>query len=295
MLGFTVTGAAGAALADLDPGRAGLQTRVVIDLPGGVNANTFLKFDRAGGQWFSYDDDGRLDTFDDGATLLDTNGDGRIDRMVITLTDGGRGDEDGVANGVIVDPGMLARTSAPVYSVRLANGDRYYTTDAGEAVHAALGTDNVFEGARFDSLAPEQGGRQMHAKWQPFTDDWYFGATGQADPYLCYEQMADSAGFRAAAASANVGQRFHLFQDYAGQTQLVTQAEAASLGLAGKGFVDRGAQFSTTTGSAFSFDPEAYLIANKDSAATQAFVQTLSAKFKHRETRAISRRSSSTT
>lgn len=281
MLGFTVMGAEGAQLSDLDPGRAGLQTRVVIDLPSGVNANTFLKFDQGTGQWYSFVDDGRLDTLDDGATLLDMNGDGRIDRMVITLTDGARGDEDGLANGVIVDPGMLAMSAAPVYSVRLANGDRYYTVDARDAARAAAGAGNVFEGARFDSLSPEQGGRQMHAKWQPFTRDWYFGADGQADPYLCYELVPTGAGFLAAGASGNVGQRFHLYQDRAGQTQLVTQDEAQKLGLAAKGFGDRGAQFSTTTGSAFSFDPEAYLIANKDDAATRAFVQTLAAKFKH--------------
>ena len=36
-----------------------------------------------------------------------------------------------------------------------------------------------------------------------------------------------------------------------------------------------------TPGSAFTFHAEAFLIANKDSAQTQAFVQTLAVKFQH--------------
>ncbi|AVR94626.1 hypothetical protein [Pseudoduganella armeniaca] len=44
----------------------------------------------------------------DGATLLDVNGDGRIDRIVLTLTDGAKDDEDGLVNGTIVAPRPLA-------------------------------------------------------------------------------------------------------------------------------------------------------------------------------------------
>ena len=83
------------------------------------------------------------------------------------------------------------------------------------------------------------------------------------------------------AGTASIGQKFHLYLNGAGITQLVTQTEAASLGLAAKGYTDKGAQFSTTTGSAFAFDAEGYLVANKQNADVQAVVRTLAGKFQH--------------
>ncbi len=282
MLEFSVTGYDGSALRDIAPDVAGLQTRVVIDLPSGVQANTFIKFDQATKTWYSFKDDQNLATFDDGATLLDTNQDGLIDRVVVTLTDGARGDEDGLANGVIVDPGMLAFQSAnPVYSILLAGGDRFYTTSAAEAARYAAGTGNLFEGARFDSLSAGEGGRQIHANYQQYTRDWWFGANGESAPYICYERVDSAAGFFAADATQAVGQKFHLYLDSVGITQLVTQAEAAALGLGAKGYTDKGAQFATTTASAFVFDAEAYLVANKQNTEVQAFVRTLAGKFQH--------------
>ena len=41
-----------------------------------------------------------------GAKFLDTNNDGSIDTVSLFVRDGGRGDDDGVADGVIVDPGF---------------------------------------------------------------------------------------------------------------------------------------------------------------------------------------------
>ncbi len=244
-----------------------------------MTANAFLKWDAVAKQWFKFNDDQRLDTFDDGATLIDTNGDGKIDRVVVTLTDGARGDADGLANGMIVDPGMLVQMSAtPVHSILLASGDRYYTTDAAQALTFAKGLNNVYEGVRFDSLTGPAG-QQMQARWQPFTGDWFFGASPAADPYLCYEATG-GMGFRAASAGSGLGIDFHLFMNASGLTQLVTLAEAGSLGLANAGYSNMGAQFSTTTGAAFRFDAEGYLVANKDNAGIQDFVRALAAQFK---------------
>ena len=282
MFEFSVTGYDGQALRDIAPSIPGLQTRVIIDLPAGVQANTFLKFDPAAQSWYTFKDDQNLATFDDGATLLDTNADGLVDRIVVTLTDGARGDEDGIANGVVVDPGMLAFQSAnPVYSILLAGGDRFYTTNAAEAAQYATGAGNVFEGARFDSLSAGDGGRKMYASYQQYTRDWWFGADQQPAPYICYERVSTASGFFAAGASGSVGEKFHLFMDGAGITQLVTQAQASTLGLATKGYTDKGAQFSTTTNSAFAFDAEGYLVANRGNADVQAFVRTLAGKFQH--------------
>ncbi|WUR13369.1 Calx-beta domain-containing protein [[Empedobacter] haloabium] len=281
---FSVTAEEGVAgLPDADVSRAGLQTRVVIELAKfGVLANDFQKFDTATQTWYSFLDDQDLNTWDDGATLLDVNGDGRVDRIVLTLTDGAKGDEDGLVNGTIVDPGLLAFDTTPVgqvYSVKLAGGDRYYTADAGEAAQKAALAGSVFEGVRFDAMAAAEGGRHLSAYYQPFTQDYTYAASGQSLPYACYGAVAGAAGFDAAAAGSGKGVDFHLYQDARGNTQLVTVAEAATLGLAAQGFTDRGAKFSATTEHAFTFDAEGYLIANQDNASVQALVQQLAATY----------------
>jgi hypothetical protein len=166
----------------------------------------------------------------------------------------------------------------PVYSVLLENGDRFYSTDAGEAALMAVGSANVFEGVRFDSLTPAQGGQQMFVHYQPFTGDWYFSAAGVAPPYACYELQGAMDGFFANPAGV-AGTPFHLYINVLGTTQLVTQAEAAQMNLVSQGYVDFGTQFSTTTTSAFTFDAKGYLLANQGSASVQNFVDTLEASF----------------
>ncbi len=276
---FSVTSESNSQLVDVDTTREGLQTRVVIELQsGGVQANTFLKWNAAAGEWFDFLDDGDLSTFDDGATLIDTNGDGSVNRVVITLTDGGIGDADGLVNGVIVDPGLLAfqePTSVGVYSVLLSNGDRFYTVNAAEAASKAQGTGNIFEGVRFDSL---QNATQHDAYYNFLTGDWYFASEGQPMPYACYVH-APGAGFAVDAAGQGTGVDFHLFMNNRGITQLVTKQEAADLNLIDKGYTDRGALFNTTTDRAFVFDAEGYLVANKENASIQAFVNQLSTQF----------------
>ena len=297
---FSITSESSAALLpDIDSARDGRQTRVVIDLAeGGVAANDFLKWDKTTQTWFSFMDDQRLATMDDGATLLDLNGDGRIDRIVLTLTDGGRSDEDGSANGTIVDPGVLVfepqvaplppppppvppppPAATPVFSVLLAGGDRYYSTDAAEAAKAAAGAGARFEGARFDSADAAAGGRHLTANYQPFTADWYYGVDGQSMPYACFAPVAGTAGFSAWAVGSGKGQEIHLYQNTQGLTQLLSQADAQALALAGQGYADHGAKFNAGVQSAFVFDAEGFLVANKDNAAVQALVQTLAAKF----------------
>lgn len=182
----------------------------------------------------------------------------------------------------LVDPGLLAFDTTAVgqvYSVKLAGGDRYYTADAGEAAQKAALAGSVFEGVRFDAMAAAEGGRHLSAYYQPFTQDYTYAASGQSLPYACYGAVAGAAGFDAAAAGSGKGVDFHLYQDARGNTQLVTVAEAATLGLAAQGFTDRGAKFSATTEHAFTFDAEGYLIANQDNASVQALVQQLAATY----------------
>jgi hypothetical protein len=196
--------------------------------------------------------------------------------VVVTLTDGGRGDADGVANGIVVDPGVLAyREVNPVYVVRLESGDRYYTTDAAEAGRMARGTGNVFEGAAFDAVAPADGGMRLYANHQPFTDDWYFAFAGVEMPYSCYEPKPTAAGFTATSAGQGAGTDYHLYLNTAGLTWMATPAEAAARGLAGQGYRDLGAKFNTTSESAFGFDAEGYLVENQTDAGVRALVATL--------------------
>jgi hypothetical protein len=280
---FTVSATDDAkALPDLDPTRPGLQTRVVIELAQtGVASNDFLKFDKSTGTWFSYLDDQNLATFDDGATLVDLNGDGRIDRIVITLTDGGRGDEDGVANGVIVDPGLLSFNKAldQVYSVRMVSGELYYTADVKDAQTHAAGTGNVFQGVAFDSMNGQSGSQHFSAWYQPFTQDTTYAASSNALPYACYEKVAGAAGFDALSTASAIGVGIHLYQDQAGHTELMTAAQAQQEGLLAKGYIERGAKFNATMDNAFHFDAEGYLMANQDNTSVQALVQQLEASY----------------
>jgi hypothetical protein len=85
-LSFTVEGIA-----------PGASSMVEILLPPGVVVNSYYKFGDepllSGDHWYEFLDDGST-----GAVLLP-------DRIVLKLVDGGRGDDDVTANGMIVDPG----------------------------------------------------------------------------------------------------------------------------------------------------------------------------------------------
>ena len=231
--------------------------------------------------WASFLDDQDLATSDDGATLVDVNGDGRVDRIVLTLTDGARGDDDGLVNGVIVDPGLLASDVGlpqQVYSILQENGERYYTSDVNDARTKASGAGNVFEGVRFDAMDGTPGHQQLGAYYQPFTQDLTYALAGQALPYACYEAQAGAPGFAVMAAGSG-GVDIHLFQNGSGMTELLSLAEAGALNLGAQGYADRGARFSATVEHAFTFDAEGYLAANFDNASVQNLVLQLAASY----------------
>ena len=114
MFAFTVQAQEGKTLTDSDTTREGLQVQTVISLPKGIKADAFMKFNSATNSWYNYANPGAITGAADGAALRDTNGDGLVDQIIITITDGGVGDEDGLVNGTVVDPGMLADTGATV-------------------------------------------------------------------------------------------------------------------------------------------------------------------------------------
>ncbi len=110
MFAFTLQAQDGLQLTDSDTAREGLQVQTIISLPQGVKADAFMKFNSATQSWYNYANPSAINGSADGAALRDTNGDGLIDQIVITITDGGVGDEDGLVNGAVVDPGLLADT-----------------------------------------------------------------------------------------------------------------------------------------------------------------------------------------
>jgi uncharacterized delta-60 repeat protein len=73
-------------------------TTVVLYMPAGVKVNQYWKYGPSG--WFNFTWDGTT-----GAKFQDVNGD-RTKDIVLKIVDGGRGDNDGLTNGVVVDPGV---------------------------------------------------------------------------------------------------------------------------------------------------------------------------------------------
>jgi hypothetical protein len=78
--------------------------RIDIVVPEG-NYNIYFKVSPTTGEVtaFTWDDVSQT-----GAKFLDTDNDGSIDLVSLYVRDGGRGDDDGVADGVILDPGFAA-------------------------------------------------------------------------------------------------------------------------------------------------------------------------------------------
>ncbi|NOT86421.1 MAG: hypothetical protein HOP02_16935, partial [Methylococcaceae bacterium] len=177
-LQFSVTNIQGSSqtLVDLDPTRDGLQTRLVLEIPEGVMADTFIKFgptkDNATPHFFEFLADGNLNTYDDGAELF-RNSAGKVDRVVITLTDNGVGDTN-PAVGVITDPGYLALrnvvtpTPAPTYNptptpvtvsepirkpIPVTGSDNNGNSPTtGNAAHVACANDTLIDGMTVESM-----------------------------------------------------------------------------------------------------------------------------------------------
>jgi len=115
------------ALADGSDPYPGMQVRMTIDLPSpGLAINSYLKWNPSAnlgaGGWFEFLADGDAATYDNGAELIDLDGDGLIDQIRLTYTDGNPqgGDIDGLVNGIIEDPGMPALLQASVASTQVA-------------------------------------------------------------------------------------------------------------------------------------------------------------------------------
>jgi hypothetical protein len=82
--------------------------RIDLRLPEG-QYNTYFKVSAATQTVWAFTWDAVSGT---GAVFSDSNGDGQTDTVSLFIRDGGRGDDDGMADGVIVDPGFVAQVEA---------------------------------------------------------------------------------------------------------------------------------------------------------------------------------------
>ena len=118
-----------------------------------VNPNTGEAFD------FTYDPITGL-----GAQLLDNNKNGLVDTLKIHLQDGAKGDIDGLVNGEIRDPGVLA--DAPRQSVyrffKASKGVHLYTSSDAERANVNANPEWGYkdEGVVYDALVTQ--GKALH-------------------------------------------------------------------------------------------------------------------------------------
>ena len=127
----------------------GLTTTIFdVQLATEVNANAYVKVSPTTGAVFDF-------TYDPitglGAELLDTNVNGLVDTLRMHLRDGGLGDDDGLVNGEIRDPGLLAQAPRnPVYRF-FRDGVHFYTTDVAE--RDSVISQSYGSGVKFSDLS----------------------------------------------------------------------------------------------------------------------------------------------
>jgi gliding motility-associated-like protein len=112
---------------DNDPSN-GIQVRLTIDLPEPIKGKSFMKINSEG-RSFEYLDDQNLDTYDEGATLIDEDGDGFVEKVVLTITDNGIGDNN-KESGVIDDPGAIATFIPVIDNVIIGPYEENYLSDS---------------------------------------------------------------------------------------------------------------------------------------------------------------------
>ena len=234
---FSLTSQDSKVLLDTDSGREGTQVQAVIDLPAGVKATSYIKFNSQTNEWVDFTNLSSLDGNGDGAVLIDSNRDGLVDRVLLTLTDGGPGDEDGIANGVVVDPGALATfDDLAFYAERTAWGDTFLRTDA---TNEMTGID-FYASPNFS-----EGLMKLKGYFNPFTNDYFYAPEGVAAPYACFQEIT-SVEFGYVAAVGQGAFDLHLYMNAQGLTEILSEEAAADRHLTDIGYKDYGGIFAST-------------------------------------------------
>ena len=96
----------------------GATVEVILFMPAGTAVNAYYKYNASTRRWSKFN----------GATFEDRNGDGTPD-VVLRLRDGGSGDQDGIANTIIVDPGAPAFLPTLQVQIDVKPGDSSNSTN----------------------------------------------------------------------------------------------------------------------------------------------------------------------
>ena len=200
-----------------------------------VKANAYVKVNPNTGEAFDF-------TYDPitglGAELLDTNKNGLVDTLKIHLQDGAKGDVDGLINGEIRDPGVLA--DAPRQSVyrffKASKGVHLYS--ASEEERAIVNANPEWgykdEGVAYDALVTQ--GKALHrffnakASYHFMTTNDEEAKTVKANPAwgFSYEGESFSVSTISQLGMSTPVNRFYRVLDGVGQHFYTASADEAN-------------------------------------------------------------------
>ena len=200
-----------------------------------VKANAYVKVNPNTGEVFDF-------TYDPitglGAELLDSNKNGLVDTLKIHLQDGAKGDVDGLINGEIRDPGVLA--DAPRQSVyrffKASKGVHLYSSSEEERaiVNANPEWGYKDEGVAYDALVTQ--GKALHrffnakASYHFMTTNDEEAKTVKANPEwgFSYEGESFSVSTISQLGMSTPVNRFYRVLDGVGQHFYTASADEAS-------------------------------------------------------------------
>ena len=206
------------------PGIAtGASTTATIHLPSGLDErpNAYIRFNYLTNQFEDYTDIQGRPLY----ALIDSNNDGKTDAIELTLTDGDlRWERDGVANGIIENPGFAASAERVIRGERaddelignvLANS--LIGRQGNDILIGDLGNDRIRGGVGNDLLLGGRGSDTL--KGGPGNDRYVFEQASDSAPGLrdkVYFGQGDRFDLRAIDANINLdGQQTFQFIDNA--------------------------------------------------------------------------------
>lgn len=198
----------------------GATTTATIHLPSGLDAspNAYIRFNYLTNQFEDYTDAQGRPLY----ALSDNNSDGLIDAIELTLTDGDlRWDRDGVANGIIEDPGFAASAERVIRGEQADDeliGNVLANTLIGrqgnDVLIGDLGNDRIRGGVGNDLLLGGRGSDTL--KGGPGNDRYVFEQASDSAPGLrdrVYFGQGDRFDLRAIDANLDGQQTFQFINN----------------------------------------------------------------------------------
>jgi hypothetical protein len=230
-----------------------------IALASEVKATAYVKVNPNTGEAYDF-------TFDPvtglGAELLDTNKNGLVDSLRIHLQDGARGDVDGVVNGEIHDPGVLAEAPRlPVYRF-YRNGVHFYTTNSAE--RDSVIANSYGKGIGFADLSANPQAKD------PVTGGWGYRYEGVAYQALdtqgtaLYRFYSPSKGYH--FVTTNADEALTVIQKSVGSSYNFSNAKDQKLLDTGWGFQYEETSYKVSTIAQIGMDTPVYRFYNQQRA-----------------------------